>query len=436
MTTSVSFLNTPHGGYLHRDVPSEDSELTRVGPGTPAGEWFRRFWQPVAVSEELKDLPTATRILGEDLVVFRDRSGHVGLLELHCSHRGTSLEFGQIEERGIRCCYHAWLYDVDGKVLETPGEPAESTLKDRLYHGAYPTHEHGGLVFAYMGPPEKRPAFPIFDTYDIPGYQSMARTHETWPCNWLQVRDNLMDPVHLRFLHTISGNIGFTEDFAQVPELDFMETPLGMVSIDTRRVGDFAWVRLGDYILPNMHQGCDQSESVAERDVKRPSLTLWTVPVDDTHARRFDLWRAPEGEKLSREPSFGQTEDRSYEERRRVPSDYDAQVSQRPIAIHALEHLATTDRGVIMARNLIRRGIRAVQKGEDPQGVTHRDGGAISTYSLDRVLRVPPAAAQEEDTRLLRETGRKVAEQRIEEFAEVGHAGGSGRERKEERQTA
>ena len=138
-----------------------------MGPGTPAGEWFRRFWHPVFVADELGDLPKAIRILGKDLVIFHDRSGRVGLLELHCSHRGTSLEFGQIEEHGIRCCYHAWLYDVDGAILETPGEPADSTPKDRLCHGAYPTLEYNGLVFAYMGPPDKRPEFPSLDTHGM-----------------------------------------------------------------------------------------------------------------------------------------------------------------------------------------------------------------------------------------------------------------------------
>ncbi len=186
MATQPTFLNVPYGAYLHNEVPSEDAELTHVGPGTPGGEWFRRFWHPVAISDELKDLPVAVRILGEDLVVFRDRSGQVGLLELHCSHRGTSLEFGQIEERGIRCCYHAWLYDVDGKILETPGEPAESTLKDRLCHGAYPTHEYNGLVFAYMGPPEKRPEFPVFDTYEkmpkLGGKRLLTNVRLFWPC--------------------------------------------------------------------------------------------------------------------------------------------------------------------------------------------------------------------------------------------------------------
>ena len=126
MTTDVPFLNAPFGGYQHTHVPPEDDELTHVGPGTPGGEWFRRFWIPVFATDDLSDLPVAIRILGEDLVIFKDRSGQIGLLELHCSHRGTSLEFGQIEERGIRCCYHAWCYDVDGRILDTPGEPADS----------------------------------------------------------------------------------------------------------------------------------------------------------------------------------------------------------------------------------------------------------------------------------------------------------------------
>ena len=163
-------------------MPKEDEELTHVGPGTPCGEYLRRFWQPVVLSNELKDLPKSIRILGEDLVVFRDRGGHVGLLELHCSHRGTSLEFGLIEETGIRCCYHGWLFGVDGKILDTPGEPPASTYKERLCHGAYPTHEFGGLVFAYMGPPAKRPPFPMYDTFQPVGYRYVP-TKFIQPCN-------------------------------------------------------------------------------------------------------------------------------------------------------------------------------------------------------------------------------------------------------------
>jgi phenylpropionate dioxygenase-like ring-hydroxylating dioxygenase large terminal subunit len=134
MAIRAPFLKTRYGGYHHREVPSEDTSLTHVGPNTPCGEYLRRHWQPICFSDELNDLPLRVTILGEDLVVFRDQSGAVGLLELHCPHRGTSLEFGLIDACGIRCCYHGWLFAPDGTILETPGEPEDSTLKDRLCH--------------------------------------------------------------------------------------------------------------------------------------------------------------------------------------------------------------------------------------------------------------------------------------------------------------
>ena len=151
---------SPFDGYARRATPAPDPELTQVGIGTPGGEYLRRFWQPVAFTRDLDGPPRRVRILGEDLVVFRDRGGRVGVLHLHCAHRGTSLEFAIPLERGLRCCYHGWVYDVDGRCLETPGEPAGSRLCERVWQGAYPTHEFCGLVFAYLGPPDRRPAVP------------------------------------------------------------------------------------------------------------------------------------------------------------------------------------------------------------------------------------------------------------------------------------
>ncbi len=238
MPERVAFLNKAYSAYHHRGLPPADEELTRVGPGTPGGEYLRRFWQPVVLTSELGELPKRLRILGEDLVAFRDKSGAAGLLELHCPHRGTSLEFGLIGETGIRCCYHGWLFGCDGAILETPGEPADSTLKERLFHGAYPVHEHAGLVFAYMGPPELQPPFPMLDTLELPGYQLVPRTPSLWECNWVQVKENAMDPAHLQFLHTLPGSKGFVDDFKTHPEWDWMETPVGMVYIDTRRQDD------------------------------------------------------------------------------------------------------------------------------------------------------------------------------------------------------
>ena len=128
MAERVAFLNTAYRAYHHRERPEEDADLTHVGPGTPCGEYLRRFWQPIITSEALQDLPRRLRIMGEDLVAFRDQSGAVGLLELHCPHRGTSLEFGLVSEKGIRCCYHGWRFDVDGKILETPGATRPPSL--------------------------------------------------------------------------------------------------------------------------------------------------------------------------------------------------------------------------------------------------------------------------------------------------------------------
>ena len=127
------------------------------------GELLRRFWQPVCLSEELRDLPKRIRILGEDLVAFRDRAGRVGVLDLHCAHRGASLEYGRIEEAGLRCCYHGWLFGADGRCLQQPGEPKTSRYKDEVIQPAYPVVEYGGLVFIYMGSPDKQPQFPLYD---------------------------------------------------------------------------------------------------------------------------------------------------------------------------------------------------------------------------------------------------------------------------------
>jgi phenylpropionate dioxygenase-like ring-hydroxylating dioxygenase large terminal subunit len=417
MTERMPFLNKPYSAYYHRGMPPADDELTRVGPGTPCGEYLRRFWQPVILESELQDVPRKLRILGEDLVAFRDGSGDIGVLELHCPHRGTSLEYGLIGDKGIRCCYHGWLFGCDGAILETPGEPADSTLKDRLWHGAYPVHVHCGLVFAYMGPPDKQPPFPIFDTYDLPGYRMVARAPTLWPCNWLQVKENSMDPAHLQFLHTLPGSEGFTDDFKEKPEWDWMETPVGMVYIDTRRDADRVWVRVADLILPNIHQFPPNTEPMAQRNaINRAQATTWAVPLDDDHTMQIGYYRAPEGKDMRRGTGFGQDGSRSYAERQRVPGDWDAQISiHNGMARHGLEHLTSTDRGIIMMRNMIRRGIRAVAQGDGFDHPTLHNGAAIPTYSHDQMVPGhPPAATPEADRQLLREVARQVVAGSIE----------------------
>ena len=418
MVARAPFLKARYGGYFHRDIPDEDEQLTHVGPNTPCGEYLRRFWQPVCFSDELKDLPLRLRIMAEDLVAFRDRSGAVGLLELHCPHRGTSLEFGLIDDKGIRCCYHGWLFGVDGTILETPGEPADSTLKDRLFHGAYPVHEAHGIVFAYMGPPEQRPPFPSYDSYSQSGSRMIPGRKYFYPCNWLQIMENTMDPVHTAFLHTIVSGAVFTEEFGVLPELDYVETPIGMVYVGTRRVADNIWTRMVEVVLPNLQQVAPiWEDGRKERQFSGPMMSRWIVPQDDTTSMFIEFRHVSETEDVT--PGWwadrnimlpGQIAADSYKEGQLHPGDYEAQVSQRPIAIHGLEHLSETDRGVSMYRNQIRRGIRATAAGQDPMGVFRNGAGVIPTYCNNTVLRVPPAAAGTNDKELMRATGRRLAE--------------------------
>jgi phenylpropionate dioxygenase-like ring-hydroxylating dioxygenase large terminal subunit len=419
MATRAPFLKSRYSGYHHRHVPSEDAELTHVGPDTACGEYMRRFWQPVCYSDDIEDLPVRLKILGEELVVFRDRSGAVGLLELHCPHRGTSLEFGLVGDKGIRCCYHGWLFDVDGTILETPGEPANSTLKDRLFHGAYPIHEAHGVVFAYLGPPEQRPAFPTYDSFVRPGYRIIPGQKYFYPCNWLQILENTMDAVHTAFLHTIVSGAVFTDEFGVLPELDFAETPIGIIYIATRRVGDNIWSRSVENVLPNLQQVAPIWETGhQEHPFSGPMMSRWIVPLDDTTTMLIELRHVSETEGVVTPDWWadrnimlpGQLGMDTYEESQRHPGDFEAQVSQRPIAVHGLEHLGTTDRGITMFRNQIRRGIRAVKAGQDPQGL-FRDGDVvIPTYCNDTVVRVPPATTPALDKQLMRATGRQLAE--------------------------
>lgn len=411
--TERTFLTTPYSAYQTRAVPKEDEELTHVGPGTPGGEYLRRFWQPVCSSADLKDRPHRIRILGEDLVAFRDHSGQVGILQLYCSHRGASLEFGVISEKGLRCCYHGWLYGTNGKILETPSEPSHSVLDYGLHHGAYPIREYKGIVFAYMGPPDNVPCFPIFDTCEIPGYHYNL-TSWVWPCNWVQIRENAMDPAHTYFLHTIISGAQFTEEFGAIPQLDFYETPHGMVYVATRRIKDLIWVRICEVIQPNIHQLPSNWNDVTKEQTKiRPFLFDWAVPLDDTHTMVIGFYVQPDDSEVEGrqflEEVPGQLPNRAYFERQSQPGDYEAQVLGRPIAVHALEYLTSNDRGVVMFRRQLRQQIRAIKAGDEQKLRIPRSAGIIPTYAQDTILNIPPVnGGPEADRQLMIEVGKKV----------------------------
>src|SRR5689334_2958819 len=216
------------------------ADLAHVGPGTPAGEWFRRYWVMIGVTAELYDIPHAVRVLGEDLVLFRDDRGELGLLGLHCPHRGSSLEYGDIEDGGIRCPYHGWLFDVRGHCLDMPAEPRDSQFPQKVKHLSYPVRELGGLVFAYMGADRKNPPpLPNYSPLIDRGGQRQIEPVRRCSYNWFNFFENSADPAHICILHRHAGygeqtwgNQFFS--YREMPKFDFVEMSYGMKVVMTK----------------------------------------------------------------------------------------------------------------------------------------------------------------------------------------------------------
>jgi phenylpropionate dioxygenase-like ring-hydroxylating dioxygenase large terminal subunit len=407
-------------GYDRVSEAEEDRELTHVGRGTPCGEYLRHYWQPLCMSEELGELPLLVRILCEDLVLFRDGGGRLGLLHRHCAHRGASLEYGLVAERGIVCCYHGWHYDVDGTLIRAGSEPLDGPLCQRVVQGAYPTHEHNGIIFAYLGPPARIPPFPVYDTELVP--DTKRRTFSlTTPCNWLQVYENTQDPIHVLHLHARSSGVQFGVASGVDQVIEYRDSPLGMFNVQTRSIGARIWTRITESILPNGNQtGAIWEEAESDKYFQRSAMLRWMVPVDNTTTRTIG-WRFfnehldPRGQDradlVGKESIdfIGQTEDeRSYAERQRQPGDFEAQVSQRPIAVHALENRATSDRGVVKLRRMLRERIRDVSQGSVPPPPCRGSAAVVPTYCQDTVCAWTGTAAP--DRAALRAHGRRIAE--------------------------
>ncbi len=404
-----------YGGYYQREEGTSNLFLTQVGAGTPGGEYQRRFWQPLCLLSELGDLPRRERALGEDLVVFRDKRGEIGVLHLNCCHRGASLEFGRIEQRGLRCCYHGRLFDVDGTILEVLGDPNEKAIQKAMAQGAYPAHVFAGIVFAYMGPPDKKPPFPTFDHVDLPGIRLALPIRLPFACNWMQIKENALDPAHTAVLHAWEER--FAHQFGVFPEFEFAEAPEGAFYLAVRRTGDNIWIRSTSVIMPNIHVISEVRESgKIAKAASPPYMSFFTVPTDDTHSVTFAVPHVRDDESLERRMAFGwvgtgQTDERPYHERQRSPGDYDAQVSQGPIEKHSKEHLSYHDRGVAMFRRILKRGIEAVQRGEDPPELARGANHAINSYGSDRVIPVSSIEGNPDDPEILRAIGRRVAEE-------------------------
>ena len=276
----------------------ENDLLTHTAPGTPGGALLRRYWQPVALSEEVAEngAPFPVRVLSEDLVLFRDDQGRPGLLGLHCSHRRADLSYGRVENGGLRCLYHGWLYDIHGNCLEQPCEPVGKDFRNKVHHPAYPCQEIGGLIFAYMGSGEP-PFLPAYEALNAPpGHRLVTKIfHE---CNYFQANEGNLDPSHVSFLHrqgnvpqnlkrTVKGTDGklplalYATDPA--PEIETEETDFGIRIFSIRKTDeDRTFFRVTNFILPNL--------ATIPGPMSGDGYNLyWHVPIDDTHHWRYDI---------------------------------------------------------------------------------------------------------------------------------------------------
>ena len=422
MSALPTVTNPPlaFSGYHKEQSAEPDRFLCEVGRGTPGGEYLRRFWQPVAYESELNEVPLRIRALGEDLVVFRDGSGRIGVLHMRCCHRNTSLEFGLIEERGLRCCYHGRLYSVDGTCIDMPGEPAADRLMRSVSQGAYPIHLFAGIIFTYMGPPDRIPVFPVYDRFRLPGIRLVPGTRFKQDCNWIQIKENTVDPHHTQTLHVIPqlrGMEHFAPEFGAFPVFTFTETAGGVAYLASRHVGDKVWVRSADIVGANLH--CISSifeGGQTEKAASAPFMSIWSLPVDDDHTMTFFVSHVLEDEALPFEKRryleiFGQTDERPYRERQWLPGDHEAQVGQGPINIHALEHLATNDRGIVLFRRFIRRGIETVRAGQDPVGFYLRDEDVAPTFANDRVVPANMIGGDPDDPAVLRAHAERLTQE-------------------------
>ncbi len=360
----------------------QNDRLTQVGPGTPMGELMRRYWHPIAGSSQLnEDNPTKeVRLLGEDLVLFRSASGKLGLIEPSCPHRKANLAYGVPEPEGIRCAYHGWLFDEQGRCVDQPSEPEGSRFKEKVRIKAYKAEELGGLIFAYMGP-EPAPLLPRYDVLAWDGY----RDH--WsvmlPCNWLQCQENSLDPLHFQWLHRYWG--GWTMNRTKPKEeRDAWNAGVGARGADHRKIG----FEITDYGVIKRRLVGDETEDGDHWRLGHPILfpnilrvghgLEFRVPVDDTHTLHVitNYRQYAEGEELQTVVPFAERP--LYDENGRLVRDYVvaqdavAWVIQGAITDRTTERLGVTDVGIIMFRRLLDEQMKVVEDGGDPMN-TYRD---------------------------------------------------------------
>ena len=372
-------------------LSTEDNELvTRTNPGTPMGDLIRRYWVPALLSEEIPapDCPPArVKLMGEDLVAFRDTAGRIGLIGERCAHRGTSLFFGRNEECGLRCIYHGWKYDTEGNVVDTPAEPAGSDFRNKLRHTAYPSHEANGVIYAYLGPRDRMPVFPNYEWTKVP-LEFTYVTKCLLECNYLQGLEGECDSSHLSFLHR-----AFTNERNQAlyktdtaPFYETEDTDFGVRLIATRNAADNQhYVRFSAFVMPVY--GCVPAGR-ATNELEGYEIHTY-VPAGDTHCWRYDIGfrrdRAVRDDEVHRrkqiKPDYTRVRNarNNYLQDRQLQKtvnftgiedflnhDACATESMGSIFDRSKEHLGVSDKAVIAVRKFLLTAVKELQEGKEP----------------------------------------------------------------------
>jgi phenylpropionate dioxygenase-like ring-hydroxylating dioxygenase large terminal subunit len=401
-------------------TPQDNELLTRVGHGTAMGNLLRRYWTPALLSSELPEPdspPVRVRILGEDLVAFRDSAGKVGLFPQACPHRGASLFFGRNEEEGLRCVYHGWKFDAGGACVDMPSEPAESNFKTKVRVNAYPTHEAAGIVFAYLGPPEKQPRFRDMNADGVPAEMWGRAFKVPAHCNWLQRMEGNVDTSHVSWLHQYHGAADLPDDGTDAPgsyptwamswriwrndgapSLELEDTWYGFKYAGLRRTPNGnTHVRVTHYVLPF---------TTFIPNIPFQQVSSWCVPIDDGSCYFFGYAPRPlpnqayrdamardagEGGLFANTPYASQVTGSNGANRDAFSAANDYQMtaelkrgtffsgipnfgaqdlavteSMGRVIDRSREHLGTTDRAVIKLRSLLLRAVKDLQAGIEP----------------------------------------------------------------------
>jgi phenylpropionate dioxygenase-like ring-hydroxylating dioxygenase large terminal subunit len=393
-------------------TPEKNELVTRSGPGTPGGKLMRMYWQPAALAEELNGPRPIkpVRLLGEDFVLFKDGAGRYGLLERQCAHRRADLAFGRCEDKGLRCAFHGWLFDVEGKCLDTPGEP-EPSFCQHVHQKAYPAVERNGIVFVYLGDGEP-PAFPEFDCFVAPDAYTFAFKGFV-ECNWLQIMEVGIDPAHTSFLHrffedgdpatnygrpfratTADSDMTITQVMREHerPKIEVVPTDYGMRICTRRQIDDVkTHIRVTHLAFPNAFVIPLSTDM---------TITQWHVPVDDTHSYWYAIFTsfgAPVNKQEMRDTRLKLYTLPDYKPRKNKSNDYgfdpheqahktytgmgeDVNVhdqwaveSQGAIHDRSREFLGQTDIAIVRYRRILIDAIEKAARGEKPLMVLDSD---------------------------------------------------------------